>query len=997
MISTHKNFQVLASIEQAAISHRDCVAIEDGSRKLSYHQLHLCLNRLASQLADNEDMSLIAVCGRPSMEAAIAILAVLASGNVVVPIDERLPKLRKMELISWCDTLHNMNEVTCLIASLSEIEADFEVVGRLERRADWQPAYITFTSGTTAQPKAIEGSIAGLNHFISWQSTLVSGWIETPRVSWLTPLSFDVMFRDLLLPLSNFGTLVIPESRSEFNIASAWNWLALSKVNIAHVVPSIVGAWLSGSCAPENSLKAVFFAGEPLKVTLIEELRNIYTGRIYNLYGPSESTMAKFYRLIDESCQTNGALYPVGVPLDESVSYRLTDKREIVIQSPYIFNCYRQKSGEGGKNMNLPPGWREYSTGDYGVVVSGDLFILGRIDNQMKVNGIRVEPAEIEALAEQSGGVNRAIAVKLSPPDVVNELVALFFQGEPSCTEDIRRRLSAKLHPAIIPKIIIHRGNIPFTINGKVDLPCLVEIAVEYLDGEKAQNGIIEASEVERFVVKIMSSHLQTQITLDAGFINAGGNSLMSGLIALELEAEFSVSVPQEIFYKGGTPRNIARWLQDNIKGEIRKHIILAKPQRLHENHKLPLSIQQQTIYNIFCKDLYGSGVNMVLQIPFTSDKASKIKTAICRIVSRNDCFHLRFETINGQLFQRFERPENFEEDIEIIEASEDRHDEIVADIAARTFTLESERPFRIKILQKDECTGLLVLCMHHLISDGMSREFIRRDVLGILNKETPRLRGQFSQLLASQSADIREKTTRYWFEKMQNCPPMTRFIRGDKVRDLSTRSMTVRLMCPHNALLAVLSELNMSLFPYLMAHFCTALSRYSDLAEHIIRVTTHGRCKPEHSDTLGCVFSAVPIRVACNGDGPREIANILKKELEQARLYQDLMFEELAQLIGEPRSDYLHPVTGVTFAMEGYDMAETLPVELNNGPITEPILAKLPHELLVFVRPYRDGCAFRFIYRTNAFSDEDISTLWMNVQDSIQRDLGLNVSKHFH
>lgn len=995
-------YSVLRRIEELAFDHGDRVAMEEGPRRLTYAGLYEAIRRAGRQGLSRPAPGLVGINGRPSIEAGVGILGAMASGDVAVPVDGRLPLARQQALLAWCDTLSDQRDIAGIVADLDGKVPQPDPAGCIAPRLPRQAAYIAFTSGTTGEPKAIEGTMEGLDHFMAWQSGLVGSFCAAPRVSWLTPLSFDVMYRDLLLPLVTGGTLVIPDAEAGFNIASGWQWLTAERIDIAHVVPSIVSAWLASGDLPHLDVRALFFAGEPLTVPLVAALRRRYAGRVYNLYGPSEGTMAKFCRRIDDGCPTRGALYPVGRPIGDDVTFELAENGEIVLASPYLTNGYRRRDGAADPFPQVRPGWYAYRTGDRGEVVGGDLFLLGRLDTQMKINGIRIEAGEVERLAEACEGVTRAVAVKLSPPEAPGETLALFWQGAPDREPALREQLSDALHPAVMPSLYTHRASFPVTLNGKVDRKALAADAAALLaEGQADPGEALHGDPAERHVQQVISQVLRRPCGLDTDFIGLGGNSLMFGLIALQLETAFGIAIPQPRFYEAGTPRAIAAWFLAN-GGRLRrtganadKGGAPASPEAAEGTYR-PLTSRQQTIFDIFCKDIFGAAINMILQMPFRAAEAERLKRVLLRLIELNDCFHLRFRREGDTLLQALVPggfgPGDFEE-IEADDAEFDRRSTLFGE---RTFDLDGERPFRILLLTSPSGAGRLILSMHHLISDGMSREYIRRDIEDALAGAPVPVRGPFRSAIAAETGESRARAAAFWHAHIAGAPPMPRFVSGPDRKNLSARMLTVPLGVDHDALLAHARALNASVFPYLMAHFYRAMAAHSGASDLIIRVTTHGRYRPELLDTLGLLFSAVPLRIDGAGQGTPAIVAGLSRMLEAAREHQDVCFRDLARLVGEPDDEHVHPVTGVSFALDGYDVSEAMPAGLSLDAIPQVVRASLPHEALVFARTYSDGCVLRFLYRSKAFSDADIRAIAAHMRETILQELAEGARETF-
>src|SRR6185295_11814989 len=183
----------------------------------------------------------------------------------------------------------------------SEGHGDVDPTQSLPAIAPDDAAYIFFTSGTTGTPKGILGCHKGLSHFLQWQSeTFRIG--PSDRAAQLTTLSFDVVLRDIFTPLVSGATLCLPDEPDNFGPDQLIAWLGREKITCLHTVPSLAQYWLAHSSGrvPLPDLRYVFFAGEPLLDTLVRRWREVLseTGEIINLYGPTETTLAKcFYRV----------------------------------------------------------------------------------------------------------------------------------------------------------------------------------------------------------------------------------------------------------------------------------------------------------------------------------------------------------------------------------------------------------------------------------------------------------------------------------------------------------------------------------------------------------------------------------------------------------------------------------------------------------------------------------------------------------------------------
>ncbi len=181
------------------------------------------------------------------------------------------------------------------------------------------PAYVFFTSGTTGVPKGILGSHKGLSHFIQWEQKRFGG-NTNDRVAQLTGVSFDVVLRDIFLPLSSGATLCLPDIASVPHGDDVIGWMRRERITILHTVPSLAAAWLDSreSRGGLPNLRWTLMAGEPLTDTLVRRWREQMgtTHGILNLYGPTETTLAKCaYRV---PAEPSSGVQPIGEPLPDT-------------------------------------------------------------------------------------------------------------------------------------------------------------------------------------------------------------------------------------------------------------------------------------------------------------------------------------------------------------------------------------------------------------------------------------------------------------------------------------------------------------------------------------------------------------------------------------------------------------------------------------------------------------------------------------------------------
>jgi amino acid adenylation domain-containing protein len=580
-----------SEIEAVAARRADATAIRAPEGELSYRRLDEAANGVACRLRDQHGVgvgTVVALFLPVSTIYVAALLGAAKAGGVFLPLDPATPPLRLRPRITRTgpavaivDTAHEpiwravAPEIPALVVDrLADMTANslpLAVTGE-------DASYIVFTSGSTGEPKAILGSQKGLSHFIHWE-VQEFGVSPDDRVSQLAPPSFDVSLRDMLAPLLAGGVLCIPPAEARQNVALLLDWLDAERVSLMHCVPSMFRAFTWEIAArPEPrlllpALRHVLLAGEPLYVADVQRWRGLIGERValVNLYGPSETTLAKaFHRIDRELPDQPGRMIPVGRPLPNTALLVVRDGElcdpgeigEVFIKTPFMSKGYlgAPEGADGAFVQNpLVPDKpdRVYRTGDFGRYrLDRTVELLGRRDDQVKVNGVRIELAEVQSALLAHPAIREAVVTAHQGSDRQMFLAAYFIADARLDDAILRSHLSGRLESAMHPAFFVQMDNFPLNLHGKVNrraLPRPVDLV--YRD----RPCVPAADEFETAVAAIWSQMLDLpRIGVTHGFVELGGDSLaairMLGRIARDLGAEVKL---EELFPRG-TVREVA-------------------------------------------------------------------------------------------------------------------------------------------------------------------------------------------------------------------------------------------------------------------------------------------------------------------------------------------------------------------------------------------------------------------------------------------------------
>lgn len=554
---------------QVAEKYADKAAIRQGQHTYSYQALKNAAEFLAQELLAKGLVSgeTVLVSGQSSFGTIAGFIAVMLAGGVLVSLDRTLPLDRQKQIV-------DLSQAKFIILATDKTQVSTDLTTDLPAHritipawpqpnalnqlvathipnitlAEDASAYIFFTSGSTGAPKGVLGSHLGLAHFLDWQRTNFPLGSDD-RSAQITALSFDVVLRDIFYPLTSGACVCIPERSWVFDANKILAWMHESRITILHSVPSLMKAWLQSDTQgrPFETLRYIFFAGEPLSHVLLERFK-LAAGaqtRIVNLYGPTETTLAK---LANEITDIRAGIQPIGKPQPGVDVLILKDRKhlcglneigEIAIRTPYRSKGYYQNQALTDEVFIKNP-WRDddqdllYCTGDLGKYnAEGKIEIFGRIDAQIKIRGVRMEPNEIEAHIAKFPGVLNAAVTARAFEQQDKTLFAFIVKDDAVHSDDkqlnreLREFLKAKLPEAMVPKRLIVLKELPYLPNGKLNRKAVAQLDVGQ-DDALSISAELESLDADG---KLMIAGLEKTIgfkihDLKSSFVDLGGDSL---------------------------------------------------------------------------------------------------------------------------------------------------------------------------------------------------------------------------------------------------------------------------------------------------------------------------------------------------------------------------------------------------------------------------------------------------------------------------------------
>ncbi|HEX4953895.1 MAG TPA: amino acid adenylation domain-containing protein [Thermoanaerobaculia bacterium] len=968
------------------------VAVHAGGRDHDYARLWRAAEGIAHALvaAGLERGAVVAIEGEPSFGLVAALLAAFASGGVALPLDGSLPIERQRLMVREAQArllLHVGTGASELAGeSLEVLEVGSEdglprVAGRALEAAPpgpgsdpAAPAYVFFTSGTTAVPKAVLGRHQGLAHFIAWQrETFEVG--AGDRVAQLTGLSFDVVLRDLFLPLTSGATLVVPPPGLRLDPSRVIGWLAAAGITRLHAVPSLAQAWLEAhdpSSGGYGGLRTVFFAGEPLSDTLVRRWREVFPGcEVINLYGPTETTLARCWHRVE--ADPAPGVQPVGRPLPESQALVLAEGRlcgigepgEIALRTPFRTLGYLNAEEETRQRF-VPnpytddPKDRLYLTGDRGRFrPDGALEILGRMDHQVKILGVRIDPNEVAAVLGRHPKVAAAAVVALTAPGRGPSLAAYVVARDPapSLTRELREHALRCLPAAAVPATFTFLADLPITANGKLDRKALPEPTTMAMGAPEGPG----LAPFEAVVAGVFREVLKRDpIGPRDSFFELGGHSLLAVQVISRLRTALGVDLPLAQLFEGPSVAEVAAGVEALLRTSGRAPSPPLEP--APDGEPPVLSFAQERLWFLDQVDPRNPLYNLHSAVRLRGRiEPWRLSRSLRRTAARHVVLRSGFLNRQGRAHLTIVPPGPFELpchdlsglDRPALEAELAHLGELQAGYG---FDLSRPPLVRAVLLRLGPDEHALLMTLHHAIADAWTLGLLLRELSlqyraadeaepedgpAALPDGGPRL--DYTDYARWQrrwaTAEQLEGELGFWRRQLAGAPETT-LVPGDRPRPTHPTHTGGRWVTTWPTSLAerLTSFAQRGLatpFMALMAASSGLLLRLSGQQDQILGTAVAGRNRQELESILGLFVNSLPIRVdvpARLGLGERLVQ--VRRQVLAAYAHQDLPFEKIVEAHQVERNAAYNPIFQVMLVVQNAPHPEPLTGEVLLEPL---------------------------------------------------------------
>ncbi|NVD98021.1 non-ribosomal peptide synthetase [Massilia sp. BJB1822] len=1020
--------------EQRAELQPDSIALSFGDSSMSYGELNQRANQLAHQLRAlgvGPDV-LVGVCAERSLEMVVALLGVLKAGGAYLPLDPAYPAERLMHMLTDAQPAvllaqdHLLGSLPASGIDIVSLNLQKTSLARystqnLEQTANAEHlAYVIYTSGSTGKPKGVPVTQRNVLRLVIDASYCALN--ESDRVLQFAPLSFDAATFEIWGALLNGARLdVFPAAFESLDqLASV---LERSAITTLWLTAAMFNQMVDYHAASLAKLRHVLAGGEALSMAHVKRFVQASAGqvRLTNGYGPTENTTFSCCHDIGEAALRLGSI-PIGRAISGTQAYVL-DKNLEPVPVGVAGELYLAGDGLARGYLNRPDltaekflpcpyadkqGARMYRSGDLvRRLADGSIEFLGRIDHQVKIRGFRIELGEVEAALAELPFVREAAVLAREDDNGGKRLVAYLVphpgQAVPD-TVDLRSILLRALPEYMAPRHFVVLEALPLTPNGKIDRSALPAPDM----GGNADGYVAPRTPNEEKMARIWADVLQAEkVGIHDNFFDLGGHSLLATQLVSRVNAGFQAEATlhgifaaptvaellAQILPKEAAPaQKIPEAVEATIGADTGND---AAPTPAGESY--PVSFAQQRLWLV---DQVG-GSSALYNIPVAVRMSGKLdraalQAALNDIVQRHDALRVCFDSIDGTPVQRILPQLNI-----VIEAAdlrslpakerEARAQSLLMDEISQPFNLQTGPLIRARLVQKADQDYLLLMTMHHIVSDGWSMGILVRE-MGMLYAAhaygapaslppLPTRYVDFSQWQRQWlSGEVLDRQLNYWKRQLTGSPTLLT-LPTDRPRPAAqshtgaaqSYAIPAKLL---SRLQALSRQTQSTLFMTLAAAFNVLLARYANQSDICIGTPIANRNNAEIEGLIGFFVNTLVLRTQV--DLKQDFNSLLKQVRDNtldAYSHQDVPFEQLVEAVQPERHASYAPLFQVMLVLQNAPMGKLeLPgLELERLP-NQGLTAKF--DLTLALTEEKNGLGGYFEYATDLFDAATIERM---------------------
>eukprot|EP01040_Poterioochromonas_malhamensis_P016177 gene16177-18296_t len=777
-----------------------------------YEDFHLTygfLNEKSNQLADYLRVECgvkvgdsVALCLERSERMLIGILGILKAGCCYVPLDPQHPKGRMgyiledlslkvllVESLEIKERLKDLTSLRCEVLEVSKFEGYCCENAKI-KASSLNLAYVIYTSGTTGNPKGVMISHRSVVNRIQWMNRLYA-LEDSDKILQKTPYVFDVSVWELFWAIKTGACLVFARPEIHKDPLELKKLIQKQKITHIHFVPSMIMSFVEVLERKDSlPLKKVFCSGEVLSLQNIKALQEkLPESDVINLYGPTETTVDSTYDNCEEKNRSS-----IGRPIDNTQIY-LMDRDlnlvpigsigELYIGGEGLARGYVGKADLTAERFIANPfgeGERVYKTGDLARWDGeGCLEYVGRKDHQVKIRGYRIELGEIESHLRGFEGIDQAVVLVKSHQGTGQDYLVGYYTAKDVIPDEVLSVfLGDRLPEYMIPSQFMMLERLPLTSSGKVDRKSLPDPELTNLDHYVGPRTDLEAQ-----VCGIWQEVLGLErISVQDNFFKIGGHSLLATQVISRLRKHCKQEITLMELFDHPTIAGLSHILSQNNPSSL---LVLPALVPVKERPKRPaLSYSQQRLWFLdqLLPDVTLYNMPMALELKGSLNQ-NALENSFKDLSQRHEILRTVFkETDSGEGYQEVLSHIDFFEVIDLSDCVDQQHEVEFYKSQEESWHFDlSEGPLcRVKLLILSKDHHILLVTLHHIISDGWSMNILMDEISRLYTHyafgkslDLPVLTLQYVDYSLWQrqwlQGEVLERQLDYWQRKLEGIP----------------------------------------------------------------------------------------------------------------------------------------------------------------------------------------------------------------------------------
>ena len=975
-------------IHERAIRQPDNIALVYQNTRFSYSEVDKMSSILAEKLVQHgagRDV-FIAILADRSPFLIIAQLAILKSGAVILPIDPNYPaeRIRYILKDSSCPIILSnprfisfIKENSINVSFVIDLTLKETFSGQYTRdTARGSPsdlAIILYTSGSTGNPKGVQLEHRSIVNFCHWfiEYTEIT---DADHVAKHASFSFDSSIPEIFPTLIMGATLFLIDDDIRLSLKHLNEYYEENKISIGVFTTQFCEQFME--FADNNSLRVLHTGGEKLR---------FYKKRKYSLvngYGPTECTVL----VAALKVETESENIPIGYPIHNCRIYILDRWNnlqpvgaagELCIAGTCLARGYlnlAEKTNQAFTDNPVVPGERLYRTGDLACwTQDGSLLYMGRMDRQVKIRGFRIEIGEVEKVLLLVPGISEAAVIDIKDELGRVTLCGYYTSGAPLENKIITDFLKTRLPEFMIPGQFIKLENLPINPNGKIDRKKLPHPDITRVRGEYLPPISVEEKQIVNAFEEVL---LIKPVGVEDDFFSIGGDSIKAALLIAKLERLFSCDIPLRDFFRLKTPRGLALILA-KTEHPVFPPIVPAKQADVY-----PVTESQKQLFMLEKIPTIGTTYNIpiVIDIQGQLDK-KRLAKSIISLIERHEALRTRFAIDNGEPVQVIDSEGKIRLTYEEVSPSETEN--AIKSFFSK-FDLSKSPLFKAKLLQLAPEQAILLLDIHHIISDGISISIILKD-LSLLYAGTElkppsfQFKDYTTWVKGLEHEGLLEKNVSFWVNYLDEYQP------GEFITD-NPRSSTPDFIGSSRefvldsdltqSLRELVNKSSTTLHSALTGIISLLYSKYTQKDDVVVGTTTNGRGPEGSESVVGMFVETIPVRSRFSPDKTFfSYLQHLRDDLFDLYDHEPFPSASVYSKVTENRGVGRHPLIDLNIIVQNMEM-ETFNVPGLTTKRRLYDLQRVKFDISITIREEQNNLIIRIDYRSSLFRDETIRLL---------------------